>query len=80
MTRFKAMEETAEPALLEPQGHNPFLVFVDTSMDDDSVASASDPIVDQYGNVVQNPLTNAKEWRPDLELLSDQKDDCVRTY
>ena len=49
VTRFKPMDATAEPFMLEPQGHRPFLIFVDMTLEDDNNNSA-DLLVDQYGN------------------------------
>ncbi len=45
VTRFKPLEQTADPIMIEPQGKNPFLIFVDNTLDDDH-NSAQDPIVD----------------------------------
>ena len=37
--RFKPIEPTAEPIIIEPQGLNPFLVFFDSTLEDDQVAA-----------------------------------------
>ena len=63
--------------LLEPQGKNPFVVFVDSTIDDDKLASDSDPIVDELGNQINQA---PREWRPDLDLLEAQRADCIKAY
>ena len=60
------MEPTCDPILLEPQGLKPFLIFLDSTLDDDS-NSCADPIVDQYGNSIE--FGEEQVWIPDLSLL-----------
>ena len=71
MTRFKPLDQTTDPCLIEPQGLNPFLVFLDNSVEDEKPP----PLLDQYGIVIDDPQPQPtepivpKEWDPERPLM-----------
>ena len=42
VTRFKPLEPTAEPVMIEPQGQAPFLIYCDNTLDEDSSSKEKD--------------------------------------
>ncbi len=70
--------------MLEPQGMNPFLVFCDSNLEEDKevggnniVGDGSQFTYDQNGCLISCLPDN---FRPNLEMLEQQRVDTIRTY
>lgn len=59
LTRFKPLDPSTEPILIEPQGSNPFLIFCDATLDEDSM-----PTPTEQANLARGEVEPLIAWDP----------------